>query len=277
VCGWLNGKANQIQKYSNMYLSFGSSYRVVTFESTSIDFFKALLPLKSSGSILFGKHPYTIEFEKLKEFFSQQQLIVHVMSNGGLTTWALLSDYIKASNIELKISSIVYDSCPSVYNPTRVTNLSVFYTHLPFGFKKILMTSFFVPLAWLMTFYFRKYPERHLFSLIRRKLFSEQIATIPKLFLYSQNDKTVRYTDIQSIIALSRQISISVNSNSSNISNNNNHQLSSSSSSSETVAPTAAIIEEVDFVDSNHVAHLMAYPEKYKSTIKAFIELHVVK
>jgi len=254
VCGWLNGTTRPLQKYSDMYLTF-VSYRVITFESKSTHFIRAT-------GILFGKHPYKDEFEKVKHFFSQQQVIVHVMCNGGCATWGLLHNYIKASHIDLNISSIVFDSCPSVYNPDRPIDLSILYAHLPFGFKKLFWICLLVPLAWLMTFYFRKHPEKHFFSHIRRILI-EQTSTIPKLFIYSQSDILVRYTDIQSIIAFARQISIE---------SNNSNQSSITAKSG-----TRAVIQEVDFVDSKHVAHLMAYPEKYKNIIKSFIESHVVK
>ncbi|KAF0694736.1 Aste57867_14412 [Aphanomyces stellatus] len=232
VCGWTNADSEQVQQYVEMYKSLG--YRTLMLPSQGLDFF---LP---------ERWVHMAAVEQVRRLWTDPStpldIVPHVLSNGGCRSWYCFENQLIQAAIPFRVTSIVFDSCPSIPGPQTE---DPFTTHLQqasplfqrFVAQRFVWRWIILALHVLMWVTGRKHPFtlHYLRYLIRD-------ASIPKLFLYSSADELVGSSDIQGAM--------------------------------ETAQSMGSSVASVDFEVSKHVSHYRTNPALYFETVQAFLAKH---
>ncbi|KAJ3304247.1 hypothetical protein HDV03_002984 [Kappamyces sp. JEL0829] len=232
VCGWMNGSRKTVLKYSQLYKELGLE-TLVLLSSTS---HFLLYPLRWIHT------KEAVELRAMLETQQITQIVVHIMSNGGATSWLALES--KFPKGYLPVKAMVFDSAPSLFVPERNTrpSPSIFYNHISLAPLRWVASILLPPVLYLSHYYFSFFPHQHRLSRNFHALV-HVAKDVPKLFLYSADDKVVRSEDIKSAIESAKSLSTRVSS--------------------------------FDFGNSNHVAHFMRYPAVYRQNIIGFLSAEI--
>jgi hypothetical protein len=218
----MDGPLKPIQKYASLYQQLG--YRIVILTSTSSDF-------------LFA-HPWfvhRIAYLKLMRYVKDQEFIAHVMSNGGCRSW-----YCFHQKLGLKPKVMVFDSCPSYFDPDWEFP-PIFFQNVQNPVLKFLISFVLQVYHPISKLWNSRFPSTHPFSKHVR-LFLRVQKDVPKLFLYSTGDDIIPVHSILESIKVAK-----VHGN---------------------------IIESFDFQESKHVAHYSRYPKEYTEILLQFLRKH---
>ncbi|KAI8901648.1 hypothetical protein BC833DRAFT_576727 [Globomyces pollinis-pini] len=226
VCGWLNGPAKPVQKYATLYTDLG--YRVLVLQSFNSHWWN---PFVSPHKTTFNAINKLLNLET-NQLNQQIHWIPHLMSNGGTKTWTTFESYFKS---KLNVQAMMFDSCPSIYNPKTSFKLTAFYAHMK-PLTKTIISILVKPIEFVLWFFPFKGFER-----VEKKLIDEH-KEVPKLFLYSKVDQMVRSSDIEETIRRAKAF--------------------------------GTLVESIDFLDSPHVAHYMTHKNAYRDAIVQFLNTH---
>ena len=236
VCGWLNAPRRGVVKYVEMYKSF--QYQTMMLESNASFF------VLSPSSI----HKDAVaQVQKLRRASDELVIIPHMISNGGCISWYCLEDHLAKAGISYRVPAMIFDSAPNsdkgmlgvVSNASE--GLDSFTKDIQSPLKRSIakVVLAFGYSAAVLRWRLLGTPDPKQRNFDR---FIIRDARIPKLFLYSDEDKMVVADEIEVGIAKARSLGTPV--------------------------------ETVKFHGSEHVAHFRLNPELYSKTIRQFLTQH---
>ncbi|GAA6041266.1 hypothetical protein JCM8097_001305 [Rhodosporidiobolus ruineniae] len=255
VAAWMGAQLKHVEKYLRNYQDLYPSASILLLRSNERDFysFRNHLPRLLEPAVeVVNKHAGGVEAGP------SSPVLVHVFSNGGCATLKELNELLKrssprnstAANDDKKsllpsstscgvpARAIVFDSCPG--HSTLQTTLKAFTAGIRNRFLRVPAMAFFTVVYGVMKLvdFIRRRPP----VLTRLSLYlnSPSFPSVPRLYLYSEADELVPFTDVEHHAAEAKKRGVEV--------------------------------KTVRFEGTPHVAHARAEPERYWGAVKTFWE-----
>ncbi|KAI9336342.1 hypothetical protein BDR26DRAFT_1008897 [Obelidium mucronatum] len=246
--GWLDAQVKYVEKYAQVYRSKGYTaivtvctshdWGIVWNHKTQFEEFDSLIAylnehglLEAYGShhgpSLFGQHP---------------KLVIHSFSNGGMSKIQRLVTALHAKGQQLKRAHIILDSSPG--RPTVASWSGFMSASVQNPILKSIAYSCAYSVATLgsVVFDFKKYPISQGVPYIVSEKNENGNIRGPRLFLYSEADNVVQFTDVKDHV--------------------------------ETTRAEGIVVEEKMFTTSAHVKHAVDFKEEYLNVVDAFLGKH---
>ncbi|XP_042300199.1 transmembrane protein 53 [Sceloporus undulatus] len=166
-------------------------------------------------------------------------LFFHVFSNGGAMFYRYIVDLLHTQQEfqQLKVVGTVFDSAPGRKNLSGALRaMSIVLASYNVCVKYSLLLTFAV-LA--VTFRIVLYPFSRFVHETHYDAMLKQPSEWPELYLYSKADPVILASDVENMVKARRQRQV--------------------------------VVKTVDFIDSNHVSHLRAYPTSYVTHCTSFM------
>lgn len=166
-------------------------------------------------------------------------LLFHVFSNGGVMFYRYIVELLHTHQHfqQLKVVGTVFDSAPGRKNVKgAVRALSIILSSTNVFVKYFLLLTFAVLVATLRIILYpltRFVHESHYDAMLKHP------SCWPELYLYSKADRVILAKDVEDMIEARQQLQV--------------------------------LVKAVDFVDSDHVSHLRAYPTLYATHCTSFM------
>ncbi|XP_061488739.1 transmembrane protein 53 [Rhineura floridana] len=233
LLGWAGSKDRYLEKYSTVYLHEGCV--VIRYTAPwRLVFFSESLGIKSLQNL--AKKLLELLFDYKVE---TKPLFFHVFSNGGVMLYRYIMELLHTHQQfqHLRVVGTVFDSTPGRKNLRGALRaLSVILASYNVWVKYLLLLTFAVLVVILRIVLYpvtRFVHESHYDALLK------QLSRWPELYLYSKADSVILASDVENMIEARQQ-----------------HRV---------------LVKAVDFVDSDHVSHLRAYPTLYTTHCTSFM------
>ncbi|KNE61950.1 hypothetical protein AMAG_07217 [Allomyces macrogynus ATCC 38327] len=265
ILGWAQSDLRHVAKYQNVYHG-----RLLADASETAPIMKWTTSAFASQTLQFAK-PERWSFRDIEPIYQvlrdqghlrpaetasdqtpsapRAPLVLHLLSNGGVNSLVILLHLARERNMQLTdVAAIVLDSAPTPVHAMGIWPWSGLFVDailpasMPTAFRNTAQTLLYAQMrakSVIMTGLLGR-PARadtNFATLVNHP----DIRAAPRLLLYSRVDDMVPLADIELALAKMRE------------------------------AGHAAVVESVDFVDSAHVSHLRAYPEKYTKEVGQFL------
>ncbi|XP_028589556.2 transmembrane protein 53 [Podarcis muralis] len=233
LLGWAGCKDRYLQKYSTIYLQEGCV--VIRYTAPwRLIFFSESLGINSLQNL--AKKLLELLFDYKVE---TKPLLFHVFSNGGVMLYRYIVELLHTHQQfqHLRVVGTVFDSAPGRKNLRGALGaLSVVLSSYNVCVKYALLLTFAVlVVTWRMVLY----PVTRFVHESHYDAMSKQLSRWPELYLYSKADSVIQASDVENMIEARKQ-----------------HQV---------------LVKAVDFVDTDHVSHLRAYPTLYTTHCTSFM------
>uniref|UniRef100_A0A6J0SRE3 Transmembrane protein 53 n=1 Tax=Pogona vitticeps TaxID=103695 RepID=A0A6J0SRE3_9SAUR len=233
LLGWAGCKDRYLEKYSTIYLQKGCV--VIRYTAPwRLVFFSESLGIKSLQDL--AKKLLEVLFDYKLE---RRPLFIHVFSNGGSMLYRYIVELLHTDQQfqHLKVVGTVFDSAPGQKNlKGGLRALSVVLAPYSVFVKYLLLLTFAVMVVSLRIMLYpltRFVHETHYDAMLKHP------SGWPELYLYSKADPVTRANDVENMIEARRQRQV--------------------------------LVKAVDFMDSDHVSHLRAYPTSYMTHCTSFL------
>ncbi|KNE62955.1 hypothetical protein AMAG_08130 [Allomyces macrogynus ATCC 38327] len=263
ILGWAQSDLRHVAKYQNVYHG-----QLLADASEAAPIMKWTTSAFASQTLQFAK-PESWSFRDIEPIYQvlrdqghfqpagtasgqkapRTPLVLHLLSNGGVNSLVILLHLARERKMQLTdVAAIVLDSAPTPVHAMGMWPWSGLFA------DAILPAS--TPAALRNTAQMLLYAQMRAKSAIMTGLLGRparadtnfatlvhhpDIRAVPRLLLYSRVDDMVPLADIELALSKMRE------------------------------AGHASVVESVDFVDSAHVSHLRAYPEKYTKEVGQFL------
>ena len=186
LCGWTDGPARALMKYTLLY---EQSFDVLLVPSSSFDFFsKRRIYSAFSSSLLDSSR------------IMKRPVILHCLSNGGCNTFRMVTDLIHSSHpsTKLNLTHIILDSAPgankSPKSAAKALTTWIQQPWLKFLAKCAVFAYFGIVKSIYFLFTFGKSYQSPV-ALAEQKLLD--YAKCPRLYFYSEIDDLIPFKDVE--------------------------------------------------------------------------------
>ncbi|XP_063153873.1 transmembrane protein 53 isoform X2 [Candoia aspera] len=233
MIGWAGCKNRYLEKYSAIYLQKGCIVIRYTAPWRFV-FFSESLGIKSLQNL--AKKLLELLFDYKVEM---KPLFFHVFSNGGFMLYRYIVELLHTQQQfqHLRVVGTIFDSAPGRKNLRGgLRALSVVLSSYNVCVKSFLLLSFAVL---VVTLRIMLYPMTRFIHESHYEAMLNQPSKWPELYFYSKADSVILASDVENMAEARRQ-----------------HQV---------------LVKTVDFVNSDHVSHLRAYPTSYATHCISFM------
>ena len=233
IFGWMGGNIRYVKKYAELY----EGHMVVITTGVTSDFIHAALA---------GHRTQLSSLAPLVELLAAEgclrkgrRTFIHLFSNGGcLRFWSLQQHLDATQSKKIDIIGLVVDSAPTGSNTVRLTDgVTAFTASIQSPLVRWLARPLVAIALILLVSLTKLFGLRPWHLKASDALITDNHA--PLLFIFSKADKLVGYKGIEHVI-------------------NDFHA-------------KGLQVEKLAFDDSEHVKHLMKYPNEYKSAVKRLL------
>ncbi|XP_007444286.1 transmembrane protein 53 [Python bivittatus] len=233
MLGWAGCKDRYLEKYSAIYLQKGCVVIRYTAPWRFV-FFSESLGIKSLQNL--AKKLLELLFDIKVQ---TKPLLFHVFSNGGFMLYRYIVELLHTQQQfqHLRVVGTIFDSAPGRKNLRGgLRALSVVLASYNVCVKYFLLLSFAVL---VVTLRIMLYPVTRFVHESHYEAMLNQPSKWPELYFYSKADSVILASDVENMVQARRQ-----------------HQV---------------LVKTVDFVHSDHVSHLRAYPTSYATHCISFM------
>ncbi|KAM6457470.1 transmembrane protein 53 [Liasis olivaceus] len=233
MLGWAGCKDRYLEKYSAIYLQKGCVVIRYTAPWRFV-FFSESLGIKSLQNL--AKKLLELLFDIKVQ---TKPLLFHVFSNGGFMLYRYIVELLHTQQQfqHLRVVGTIFDSAPGRKNLRGgLRALSVVLASYNVCVKYFLLLSFAVL---VVTLRIMLYPVTRFIHESHYEAMLNQPSKWPELYFYSKADSVILASDVENMVQARRQ-----------------HQV---------------LVKAVDFMHSDHVSHLRAYPISYATHCISFM------
>eukprot|EP00924_Labyrinthula_sp_SR-Ha-C_P014430 augustus_masked-scaffold_20-processed-gene-5.26-mRNA-1 protein AED:1.00 eAED:1.00 QI:0/0/0/0/1/1/2/0/530 len=247
-------KPKHVAKYKEIYNQLNYHTMIYTLPSDAI-----VKPWYVKG--VLSKEVVSLISSRCQEL-NTEEVILHSLSNNGILTYKAMMKQLKIEKTPpFTVKGVIFDSAPGEFsllsffgaiwasNPPLPAKFGaatfgmlaiILYLKILVG-NPVLVSSLTAVGFGLQICIQKVIQQKH-----EEELFSEFNVSMPQLYLYSREDKLIRYTTVERAVELVAKKQI---------------QLFNETR-----------VKKVDFIDSPHVCHYLKYKEKYSIEVRNFVE-----
>ncbi|XP_062995943.1 transmembrane protein 53 [Elgaria multicarinata webbii] len=233
LLGWAGCKDRYLEKYSATYLQKGCVVIRYTAPWRMV-FFSESFGIKSLQKLAKKLLELLFDFK-----VETKPLFFHVFSNGGVMLYRYIVELLHTQQQfqHLRVVGTVFDSAPGRKNLLGALRaLSLVLAPYNICVKYSLLMTFAVV---VVTLRIMLYPVTHFVHESHYDAMLKQPSGWPELYLYSRADSIILASDVENMVVARRQQQV--------------------------------FVKAVDFMDSDHVSHMRAYPTLYVTHCTSFM------